>query len=294
LAVILLVAGLVAGGVFLYITRMSSTTKSTTLSNSTAYSEAVKSYESFPGVSSLSPEDRAKLDAEIKPQYLAGYITGFGPNANEISTAPSSIGTTAAPATISTYIQNIINNKIALAKTTGYYQGYLYYFWFDDSPKPNTDQALATGQPPIADRQYSEQISKEYQKKLADGSIKPQKAAEDLAQDLRLKLFDQANNSGYFVTALTASNGTNLTEEISKLFGETNPGQGESLKRLLATASDPGLTEIGVINAVPGGPASEVKRDIGFVMAYLEVVLKGQDSIDKYQSELNIAKDKLK
>ncbi len=301
--VVLLLAGLVAGGVYLFTQRKSN--QKNTLSNKSVYDEAIKSYNSFPGVSNLSTEDRAKLDAEIQPQYLAGYVTGFGPNANEISTAPGVIGNTAAPATISAYIQSIINNKTQLAKTTGYYQGYVFYFWYDDAPTastveqvPNTIQPAVvpnTIQPAvvIADKQYASQKAKEYQQKLANGSITPQKAADELLLDRRLALFDQSNNSGYFATALPLGASGSLIHEIAKLAGETNPGQGDSTNNMLSNARGPGLTALATINAVPGGPASGIKKEVGFMMAYLDLVLKGQGSIDRYQSELNIAKAKL-
>jgi hypothetical protein len=58
--------------------------------------------------------------------------------------------------------------------------------------------------------------------------------------------------------------------------------------------SEPGVSEIGLITSDEGQPSSGVKKDVGFVVAVIDVVLKGQKSIDNYLAQLEIAKELLK
>ena len=268
------------------------------LKNKKVFDKAVASYNAFPGISKLSEADRADLKKTLEPQYLAGYVTGFGPNDAETKGAIYTIGDSAAATTIKSYIENIISGKTQLAKTTGYYQGYLLYFWFGNTVvnKGPDEQIKDWGNPEVlaADRQYADTKAKDYHKRLLAGSIKPQQVADELMRDSRLKLNDQTNGSGYFTTQLPLGNGTDFAKELAKLFKPNDTGRAASINKVLESISQPGVSEIGLITSDEGQPPSGVKKDVGFVVAVIEVVLKGQKSIDFYQTQLEIAKALLK
>ncbi|MEI6581933.1 MAG: hypothetical protein WCN86_03610 [bacterium] len=272
------------------------------LKNKKVFDKAVASYNAFPGIAKLSEADRAELKKTLEPQYLAGYVTGFGPNDAETKSAIYTIGDSAAATTIKNYIENIISSKTQLAKTTGYYQGYLLYFWFGNTVvnKYPTEQIKDWGNPEVlaADRQYADTKAKDYQKRLLAGSIKPQQVADELMRDPRLKLNDQTNGSGYFTTQSPLSSGNaninDFAKEIAKLFKPNDTGRAASINKVLESISEPGVSEIGLITSDEGQPPSGVKKDVGFVVAAIEVVLKGQKSIDSYQTQLEIAKAHLK
>ena len=268
------------------------------LKNKKVFDNAVASYNAFPGISKLSEADRAELKKTLEPQYLAGYVTGYGPNDAETKGAIYNIGDSAAASTIKSYIENIISGKTQLAKTTGYYEGYLLYFWFGNTVvnKSPAEQIKDWGNPEVlaADRQYADTKAKDYHKRLLAGSIKPQQVADELMRDSRLKLNDQTNGSGYFTTQLPLGNGTDFAKEIAKLFKPNDTGRAASINKVLESISQPGVSEIGLITSDEGQPPSGVKKDVGFVVAVIEVILKGQKSIDFYQTQLEIAKGLLK
>lgn len=268
------------------------------LKNKKVFDKAVASYNAFPGISKLSEADRAELKKTLEPQYLAGYVTGYGPNDAETKSAIYTIGNSAAASTIKNYIENIISGKTQLAKTTGYYEGYLLYFWFGNTVvnKTPAEQIKDWGNLEVlaADRQYADTKAKDYHKRLLAGSIKPQQVADELMLDPRLALHDQTNGSGYFTTQLPLGNTNDFAKELAKLFKPNDTGRAASINKVLESISQPGVSEIGLITSDEGLPLSGVKKDVGFVVAVIEVVLKGQKSIDNYLAQLEIAKGLLK
>jgi hypothetical protein len=300
---ILLAVALMVGGYFGFRAFMSnSDDEANSLNNKKVFDKALASYNAFPGIAKLSEADRAELKKTLEPQYLAGYVTGYGPNDAETKGAIYTIGDSAAASTIKSYIENIISGKTQLAKTTGYYEGYLLYFWFGNTVvnKYPAEEIKDWGNPEVlaADRQYADTKAKDYHKRLLAGTIKPQQVADELMSDPRLKLNDQTNGSGYFTTQLPLGSGnansSDFAKELAKLIKPNDTGRADSINRLLESMSEPGVSEIGLITSDEGQPSSGVKKDVGFVVAVIDVVLKGQKSIDNYLAQLEIAKELLK
>jgi hypothetical protein len=265
-----------------------------TLNNKKVFEAAQKSFNEFPGVSKLIPTDRDKLKKEIEPQYLAGYVTGFGPNENEIKQAKATIGDQANYESIKAYIERIINGKLALAKSAGYYQGYVYNYWYGNTiiNKFPNEEIKDWGNNSVleSDKQYAKSKAENDRTRLKENKISPKALSIENNADARLALRDQDNGSGYFQTSL--SDGTDLFSKLG--FKEPNPGQSESFNDLLKSVSKLGVTDIGNIVADPGEPKSGKKREVGYVMAYIELLLKGESSIKFYEQQLKIAGGKLK
>jgi len=303
-AIVLAIALVLAvGGYFGFKASMdNSGDEANSLKNKKVFDKAVASYNAFPGISKLSEADRAELKKTLEPQYLAGYVTGYGPNEAETKNAIYTIGDSAAATTIKSYIENIISGKTQLAKTTGYYEGYLLYFWFGNTVvnKTPAEEIKDWGNPEVlaADRQYADTKAKDYHKRLLAGTIKPQQVADELMRDPRLVLHDQTNGSGYFTTQLPLGSGnannSDFAKELAKLTKPNDTGRADSINKLLESVSEPGVSEIGLITSDEGQPSSGVKKDVGFVVAVIDVLLKGQKSIDNYQAQLEIAKGLLK
>lgn len=294
-ALLIFLAIIATIGYFVYVFISS---QGNTLNNKKVFDKAQKAFNEFPGVSNLSKESRDKLKKEIEPQFLAGYVTGFGPNENDIKVAIAEIGDRPGPDTIKANIQNTINSKVELAKTTGYYQGYIFYFWFGKtiSNKYPYEVIENWGDPATLaeDKKYAEAKANEYIGKLKKGSIQPHQIVDALASDKRLRLHDSANNSGYFTTGLPMTTDKTSQEEYAKLFLTTDDGTQESVQKLLSSVDGTGLTKLGLVVAEPGLPRSGVKKEVGFVVAYIETYLKGQNSIRRYEVQLKIARGKLK
>ena len=288
--IIVIIIGFVAGAYFIINSRSN---QKDSLNNTKTFKEAQDSFNNFPGVSKLLPSDKEKLKKDIEPQYLAGYVTGFGPNSNEIETAKVVIGDQANYESIKAFIENIINGKLELAKSTGYFQGYVYNYWYGNTivNKFPNEEIKDWGNASVleSDKKYAKTKADEDRTKLRDNKISPAALALELNSNTRLQLYDQANGSSYFQTALN-----NSDDIISKLnIPEPNPGQIESFNKLLSITNTKGVTEISSIVADPGFPVSGNKREVGYLMAYIEVILKGNKDIDKYNNQLNISRRKL-
>lgn len=294
--VIIILITLLGLGSYFYFSRQNS--NANTLANKKVFEAAQQSFNEFPGVGQLTSEERKKLEVEIEPQYLAGYVTSFGPNKNEIQSAVGSIGESPGPSTIKSYIQNIIDKKLELARSTGYYQGYLFYFWFGNtiSNKTAAENIENWGNSNVlaSDRKYAEERANYYRQKLESGATQPDKVVDEVNQDKRLRLHDQTNNSGYFSTPLPLMNGGSMPVEIAKLFGEVNVGQKDSVNQLLSSIKGKGVSKVGLIIADPGLPSSGQKKEVGFIMAYIDTYLRGQASISQYEDQLKVARSLLK
>ncbi len=254
------------------------------LDDKQTFDKALSSFNNFPGVSSLSVEEKNKLVQSTQAEYLAGYVTGFGPNDNDIEGAKFLLGQTPAQNSIASYISSIIDSKKKLALGSGYYEGYIFYFWFGNTIVNKVDGETIPnyGDPKTLeeDRNYAKQRAEEAIGQLKNGTITPQKLQENLKNDLRLALSDEANGSIFFSSNY-------LGNEPTK-----DDGRAESVNSFLKNLTSPGISGIGVINADPGIPKSGKKREVGYFAIYLDVVLKGTESIDEFSRQVVIARGK--
>jgi hypothetical protein len=275
---------------FLYLVFYEGIFYGNSLKNRSVLRKAEKSFNEFPGVKNLSKEDRAKIRKDGEPNFLAGYVTGYGPNANETDGAKFLLGEDAAWQSISTYIKNITDGKAKAAKGDGYYEGSILYFWYgrtivnrapgEDIPNYGDPQALES------DKKYAKQQADDVVKKIQDKSITPLQAVNQLNADTRLSLSDEANGSIQFNTPYGDQAYTNG--------GIEDDGRKESVDKLLFSQNQPGISALGTISADPGVPKSGTKRDVGYFVIYLDKVLKGQKSINFYEDQLRIAKGIMK
>lgn len=256
------------------------------LQNRKTYFQAMKSFNDFPGVSELSSEDKQKLMQSTGADYLAGYATGFGPNSNEIEGAKYLLGSNPSQDSISGYIKSIISSKKETALAEGYYQGYILYFWYGNTivniAEGETIENYGNSKALEEDKNFAkEQADKTYDE-IKSGKVTAKAAAEKLSNDKRLKLNDETNGSIFFET------------NIADLQNTDDDGRFESVQKVIKTQGKPGLSEINVIVADPGFPKSGKKREVGYFLVYIDVVLRGQSSIDYYNKQYDIARSKIK
>lgn len=256
------------------------------LKNKKVFDQALASYNDFPGISKLPEADRAELNKAIEPEYLAGYVTGFGPNDNDIKAAKYLLGENPGQKSIASYISSIIDSKKKLALGSGYHQGYIFYFWFGNTivNKAIGENIINYGDPKALedDRNYARQRAEEAIDQLKKGTIIPQKLQDNLNTDLRLKLNDETNGSIFFTSNYLENNTAQ------------DDGRAESVNSFIKNLSRTGVSDIGIINADPGIPKSGKKREVGYFAVYLDVVLKGTESIDEFNRQLVIARGKLR
>lgn len=271
--------------VFLYLVFYEGIFYGNSLKNRSVLRRAEKTFSEFPGIKNLNKEDREKIKKDGEPQFLAGYVTGYGPNKNETEAARYLLGDDAAWQSIAAYIKQITEGKTEAAKSKGYYEGYIFYFWYgrtiigrvegEDIPGYGDPKALEE------DRNYAKSRADEIVANIKNNKITPQKALETLESDKRLKLSDEVNGSIQFNTPYGAQAFTNG--------GQEDDGRTESVDKVLYSINEPGLSDVGVIVADPGIPKTG-KKEVAYFAIYIDKVLKGQKSVDFYNSQLGIAK----
>ena len=285
-ASLLLISGI---SVFLYLVFYEGIFYGNSLKNRSVLRRAEKTFSEFPGVKNLSKEDRKKIRADGEPQFLAGFVTGYGPNQSETEGAKYLLGEDAAWQSIASYIKQITEGKAEAAKGKGYYEGYIYYFWYGNTVIGKVEgQVIPNYGDPKAledDKNYAKNKANEIVNDLKNNKITTQKAVEILDNDKRLKLSDEGNGSIQFNTPYGTQAFTSG--------GIEDDGRKESVDRVLYSINEPGISEIGTVIADPGIPKSG-KKEVAYFVIYIDKVLKGQKSVDFYNSQLNIAKGVVK
>jgi hypothetical protein len=274
------------GAIFWYFAYYQGLIYGNSLRNKQVYQKALTSFNNFPGVSSLSTEEKNKLIQSTQPDYLAGYVTGLGPNENDIEAAKFLLGQSPTQNSIASYIKNVTESKKQLALSSGYYQGYILYFWFGNTivNKVEGENIPNYGDPKTLeeDKKYAKQKADDAVAQLKRGSITPEKLLESLNSDTRLKLNDETNGS----IAFTADYLQNQPVE--------DDGRIESVNNFLKNLSKPGISEIGVINADPGIPKTGKKREVGYFAIYLDEIIKGREPVDEFNKQVVVARSKIK
>ena len=243
--------------------------------------QADQSFAQLPGVENLTDQQKQQLNNSLGPSYKAAYVTGLAPTDEEMKLANFAFGNSASPEQIQKYTQSIIDRKLELVKTTGYYEAYAYYLWFGNTivNKLPEEQIPGWGDAAVlaSDKEYASQKAAEYRDQLTKGSISSSDLVGALNSDMRLKLYDETNGSTFF---------TNATSGIAL----EDDGRYESVQSVLYRQNTPGITGIEKIVADPGFPASGTKREVGLFFLQVTKVLKGQAVVDYYEEQLNLAK----
>ncbi len=279
-----LLIGVISAG-YLYFTRKPTTIngqEKPTLSDENTKQKAVDAFNSSAPVASLTEDDRAKVRADIGPKYMAAYVAGFAPTQEDLNQFTQFIGVSPTREQVVQAYNAIIDKKLELIKTTGYYEGYVFYFWYGRTivnklPEENIAgwgdaNALAE------DKAYAESKANEYRTKLQKGEITEDAIVNALEADNRLQLYDEANGSALYKTSL--SSGIPINDD----------GRGSSLDAFLQAQNQLGITSIGTIQADPGYPASGKQRQVGYVFVKLTTLLRGQAVADYYTLQLALAK----
>jgi hypothetical protein len=252
-----------------------------TLADPKSLQEAKDALRALPGFSSLSDVEKEKMTVEFGPEFYAAYASGLAPNSIELKNMAASLGNNPTRQLITNFTKDIISSKLELVKTTGYYEGYVFYFWFGKTivnkaqgefiPDWGNAKVLAE------DREYAKTLANSSRDSLKKNAITPAELVTQLLADTRLRLPDEENTSSFFASDL-------------RNFPGYDDGRAESLASLLQKQTGPGISEIGIIVADAGQPASGQKKEVGFFFVKLDKALRGQGAIDYYQAQLKIAK----
>lgn len=252
-----------------------------TLADPKSYQEAKDALRALPGFSSLSDVEKDKMIAEFGPEFYAAYASGIAPNSIELKNMAVSMGSNPTRQLVTNFTKDIISSKLELVKTTGYYEGYVFYFWFGKTiVNKSQDQFIpdwGNAKVLAEDTEYAKTLANSSRDSLKKSAITPAELVTQLLADTRLKLPDEENISSFFASDLRS-------------FPGYDDGRGESLTSLLQKQTGPGISEIGIIVADAGQPASGQKKEVGFFFVKLDKALRGQGAIDYYQAQLKIAK----
>ncbi|MSR89607.1 hypothetical protein EXS53_01610 [Patescibacteria group bacterium] len=243
------------------------------LKNKKVFNQALASYNAFPGISNLSPTDQALLKSQVQAKYLAAFVVGLQPSDSTTATVRSLFGDNMVVADIARIIDSDIDQKLALAKTTGYYEGNLYYFWYDIVFNGGIEQK---------NKDYSLDQAKQYRDKLMGKKITPEEAFKQIRADKRLKLPDEVNGSGSFAGPINRP-------------GQTDrDGRYESINAVLEAQTKIGFTDISNLVADTDYPKLGNKKEVGYFLIQITKVFKGQNDLATYDKQLELARSLVK
>jgi len=243
------------------------------LKNKKVFDKAVASYNALPGVANLSPTDQALLKSQVQAKYLAAYVVGLQPSDKTTATFRALFGNNLVVADIARFVDSDIDQKLALAKDAGYYEGNLYYFWYDIVFNGGIEQK---------NKDYSLDQSKQYRDNLMGKKITPEEALKQIRADKRLKLPDEVNGSGSFAGTIIRP-------------GQTDrDGRYESINAVLEAQTKIGFTDISNLVADTDYPKLGNKKDVGYFFIQITKVFKGQNDLDTYNKQLELARSLIK
>ncbi len=275
---------IVAAG-YLYFTKKPTTIngqEKPNLSDPNVKEKAVKAFDTSGPVATLTDSDRDQVRAEIGAKYMAAYVAGFAPTQEDLNQFTQFFGVRPTKEQVTQAYNAIIDKKLELIKTTGYYEGYVFYFWYGRSIVNKLPEEDITGWGDAKvladDKAYADSKANEYRTKLQKGEITESGIINALEADNRLQLYDEANGAAYYKTSL--STGIPVKDD----------GRAASIDRFLQAQDQLGITPIATITADPGYPASGKQREVGYVFAKLTTLLRGQAVADYYEQQLALVK----
>lgn len=226
------------------------------------------------GAQYLAASDLGIITSGEQDQKLLGFIMSSNPTADAAAEA----------------VTRLIDARLTLVKTTGYYEGYLFNYWYGNTavnwpasynvPRQGDPQALEE------DKQYAMSQAKEDMDRLKTNKATPDAVIAEINSDFRLWMREDPNGSAKIsstvaMTAMPTNQGaaanTNspVTDVITKMTG-------------------PGYSEIATRQYVSVYDSTRSAFDAGYFFIKLDTLVRGQEAVQKYEQALTKYQEQLR
>lgn len=240
-------------------------------------------------VKKLDDGQKEEFYKKAGAQYLAAQEIGIISGSEQdqqllnflVSASPGADGTAEA-------INRLIEARLAVVKTTGYYEGYLFNYWYGNTavdwpanynvPRQGNAQALEE------DKQYAIAQAKEDMNRLKTGKATPDVIIAEINSDFRLWMREDPNGSSKIASSVVAANmprqaSVNTSDIVSETINSMN---------------EVGYSDIAIRKYVSVYDKNKTPFEAGYFFIKLDKLVRGEAALEKYQAELASYQEKLK
>lgn len=238
----------------------------------------------FDVVKNLTNDQKDELYRKVGAKYLAAEKIGIQPSpdsTNDQGTISFLNGLNGNNAdAVSKAFDTMISQKLELVKTTGYYEGYQYKYWYANTalvwpstfPIPNKGDAAALE----ADKKYALDTATADKKRLEASSVKPQDLLKELSANRRLSIWEDPNGSGPISSVKTVA-------AVSPI--NTYPGA-SAVPDAIKAMTSVGYSDIGKLTYVSVYDPKKTPVEAGYFFIQMTKYVKGQAAVDMYNQAL--------
>jgi hypothetical protein len=236
--------------------------------------------DSLDVVDKLSEDQKKAVLNKVGAKLLAAQTVGIAPNP-QVSADKGLLkfitGPNPTAESISRAIEQVINAKLKLIKDKGYYEGYVFYYWYGnplvvwpsnyDIPGRGSQEAYEVGKKKAFDMANSDRQA------LQSGQVQPSTVVEKLDQSREFSMYEDPNGSSPITPSLLVpvSGGNNSLMVVQ-----------DTIYRL----GKVGYSDIKTVNYVSIHDASKTPVEAGYYFVRLDKFLKGDAVINDYESAL--------
>lgn len=237
----------------------------------------------FNFVKNLTDDQKSDASKQAGAQYLAAQKIGIAPSSDDkgdqaamgFMAATHGGGVVGAKYAIDT----IINRKLEQITKDGYYEGYVYRYWYANTaikwPSSFKVENRGSAEALEADRKYAFDTATADIKRLQDKQVTPDELIKSIAADNRLNIIEDPNGSGPFTSLNEQWPGVKVTNRGAIAINNTIRG----MKAV-------GFSEIGKLTYISTYDKSSAEIDAGYFFVQMTKYIRGQAAVDAYSAAL--------
>lgn len=226
------------------------------------------------GAQYLAAEEVGIISNSEQDQKLLGFLLSSTPSADAAAEA----------------VKRIIEARLAVVKTTGYYEGYIFNYWYGNTavdwpaaynvPRQGDPQALEE------DKQYAMSQAKEDMDRLKTNKATPDAIIAEINSDFRLWMREDPNGSAQIASSISTPGNvgqSGKSAEINSIVSET-----------IAKMSGPGYSDITTRKYISVYDVAQTPFDAGYFFVKLDKLVRGDAVVREYEQALAELEEQLK
>ena len=240
-----------------------------------------KQFDELDIVKALSPQQQNEAYQLVGAQYYAAYRVGIAPlpGSKADQASLNFTNTSNAPDSVSNSIAQFIDSRLELVKTTGFYRGYIFYYWYGntlanfpdayDIPGRDSKEAYEADKKSALERATSDRQA------IIDGNLSPAALVDELSRGGRWSMAEDPNNSTVF---------TSMPADMRQ--GVLTANNKSVLDTIAATSSN-GVSDIKSLQYLSIYNPPNSAYDAGYYFVKIDALAKGSPTIQEYNNYLD-------
>lgn len=245
----------------------------------------------------LNDQQKDQLYKKIGAEFAAADSVGVAPTGTAedqqylsyLKNGTSDAGDAAAQA-----VQALIDARLALVKAQGYYEGYIYYYWYANTAVawPASYKIANRGNPQTLaeDKKYAFDKANQDIARLKNGEITPEQLVDEVANNQRLRMLEDPNGSAKISSSVFSNGSTLKSASPSIASASVNTPVADQIAKM----AGPGFSDITSRQYISVYDASKTPVDAGYFFIKLDKLVRGDEAVKAYESALARAQEQIK